>query len=199
VLVLHGNADAAFQCAHYADSLQEVAPLDVFLIEYPGYADRPGAPSERSLYAAAEEGFALLATNAPIFLVGESLGTGVAAYLAGAHPDRVAGVVLLAPFDSLVAVGQHQMPIFPVGLMLADRFPSEEHLRGYHGPVAILVVADDQVVPSAFGRALYESYPGPKQLWESPHGGHDSIASQPRTWWREVFEVLGNASPPGVR
>src|SRR2546426_176397 len=38
VLILHGNAGCAFQAGHYADALQQAAPLDVFIVEYPGYA-----------------------------------------------------------------------------------------------------------------------------------------------------------------
>ena len=39
----------------------------------------------------------LLGTNRPVYLVGESFGSGVAAYLAGTRPDRVAGLMLLSP------------------------------------------------------------------------------------------------------
>jgi hypothetical protein len=69
----------------------------VFVVEYPGYADRSGKPTERTLEASADEAFRSLTTNSPIYLVGESLGTGVASYLAGRYPDKVAGVALLAP------------------------------------------------------------------------------------------------------
>ena len=54
VLITHGNARCAFQCGHYADVIQQVAPLDVFMVEYPGYADRPGKPTERSLDKSAD-------------------------------------------------------------------------------------------------------------------------------------------------
>ena len=95
VLVTHGNACCAFQCGHYADAIQKAGAFDVFLMEYPGYADRPGAPSERTLEESASEAFQLLPTNCPVYLVGESLGTGVAAYLAGRYPNQVAGVALV--------------------------------------------------------------------------------------------------------
>src|SRR5438552_10091344 len=83
VLITHGNASCALESSHYADAIQRVALFDVFIIEYPGYADCPGVPSERTIDETAAEAFQLLTTNSPIHLVGESLGTGVAAYLAG--------------------------------------------------------------------------------------------------------------------
>jgi pimeloyl-ACP methyl ester carboxylesterase len=186
VLILHGNAGCAFQCGHYADVIQQAAPLDVFIVEFPGYADRPGKPTERSLEDSAVEGLQSLPANVPTYLVGESLGTGVATYLAGRFPDRVAGVALLAPYNRLADVAQAHMPIFPVKLLLVDRFPSEDHLRNYHGPVASLVAGKDQVVPEKFGRRLHDGYAGPKQLWEFPDGDHGTVMLQPPEIWKEI-------------
>lgn len=188
VLVMHGNGGCAFQCAHYADALQQAAPLDVFIVEYPGYENRPGSPSETGLDAAAEEAFALLATNRPIYLLGESLGTGVATYLAGKHSSEVAGVVLLAPYDRLSAVGQAHFPFLPVTLILRDGFSSDQYLRAYHGLVAILVADGDTVVPERFGRRLYDSYAGPKRLWEFPGGNHGTVMTQPSEIWRQIID-----------
>ena len=188
VLMTHGNAGCAFQCGHYADVIQQAAPFDVFFVEYPGYENRPGAPTERSLDKASDEAFELLATNRPIYLAGESLGTGVATYLAGKHSNEVAGVVLLAPYNKLAAVAQTHMVILPVALLLVDRFPSEDYLRTYRGPVAMLVGGRDNVVPERFGRRLYDAYEGPKRLWEFPEGNHGTVMLQPPEVWRQIIE-----------
>jgi pimeloyl-ACP methyl ester carboxylesterase len=188
VLITHGNAGCAFQCGHYADAIQQAALLDVYIVEYPGFENRPGSPTERNLDRAADEALQLLATNRPIYLVGESLGTGVATYLAGKHPDAISGVVLLAPYNNLAAVGQAHMVILPVGLLLVDRFPSEKYLRAYHGPVAMLVGGQDNVVPERFGRRLYDAYDGPKHLWEFPEGNHGTVMLQPPKVWRQIIE-----------
>ena len=68
-------------------------PVNVFILEYPGYGARAGSPSEKSFLAAAEEAFAMLTNAGPIYVVGESLGTGVAAYLAKTHSRQVSGLV----------------------------------------------------------------------------------------------------------
>jgi pimeloyl-ACP methyl ester carboxylesterase len=188
VLITHGNSGCAFQCGHYADMIQQAAPLDVFIVEYPGYENRPGSPSEHGLYRAADEGLQLINTNRPIYAVGESLGTGVAAYLAGTHPDKIAGAVLLAPYNSLVSVGQSHMVILPVALMLVDRFPAEKYLRTYHGPVAMLVGGRDNVIPERFGRRLYDAYNGPKRLWEFPEGNHGTVMMQPPEIWKQIID-----------
>jgi pimeloyl-ACP methyl ester carboxylesterase len=188
VLITHGNAGCAFQCGQYADAIQQAAPLDVYIVEYPGFENRPGSPSERSLDRSADEALQLLATNRPIYLAGESLGTGVATYLAGKYPNKVSGVVLLAPYNNLAAVGQAHMVILPVYLLLVDRFPSEKYLRSYHGPVAMLVAGEDNVIPERFGHRLYDAYDGPKRLWEFPQGNHGTVMLQPPEIWKQIID-----------
>jgi uncharacterized protein len=186
VLITYGNGSDAAGCAHYADAVQSVAAFDVFILEYPGYADRSGSPSQRSLFLAANEAFLLLDTNTPIYLLGESLGSGVAAHLAGTHPDKIAGAILISPYNRLTSVAQHHLPILPVGLLLVDRFPSEDYLRQYHGPVGMVVGGRDTVVPEKFGLRLYIGYAGPKRLWEFPQAGHIEIPEPATNFWREV-------------
>ncbi len=187
VLIVYGNGSCATGCAHYADVIQGIAAFDVFIVEYPGYADRPGSPSQKSLFRAADEAFQLLATNRPVYLVGESLGTGVAAYLAGTHPDQVAGVVLFAPYNRLADAAQYHYPILPVDLLLVDRFPSEDYLRNYHGPVGVLVAGQDQVVPEKLGRRLYDGYAGPKRLWEFTGDDHGTIMFRLPNVWQQII------------
>jgi len=188
VLITYGNGSWTVGCAHYANDIQNLASFDVFILEYPGYADRAGSPSQKNIFRAADEAFQLLATNQPVYLVGESLGSGVAAYLAGTHPDKIAGILLLSPYNRLVDVAQDHMPLLPVWLLLVDRFPSEDFLRHYHGPVGIVVDGRDTVVPEKFGLRLYDSYAGPKQLWQFPDGNHISILEPPEKFWGEVLK-----------
>src|SRR5437899_12560508 len=56
VLIFHVNAGCEIDRAHYADALQNAAPFDVYILEYPGYGSRSGSPSESSIFAAANEG-----------------------------------------------------------------------------------------------------------------------------------------------
>jgi uncharacterized protein len=189
VLVLYGNGSCTLNSTHYAEDIQKVGNLDVYILEYPGYADRPGAPSQSSLFAAADDALATLGTNQPVYLVGESLGSGVAAHLAGTFPDRVGGVLLVSPFNRLTGVAQFHMPLLPVGLILADRYPSEDFLKKYHGPVGITVDGRDNVVPERFGRALYDHYAGPKHLWSFPSGTHITIVEPADKFWSEVLAL----------
>jgi hypothetical protein len=186
ILIFHGNGDYAAGFSFLADEIQSAGSFDVFILEYPGYADRSGSPSQRSLFRAADEAFQLLGTNRPVYLVGQSLGSDVAAYLAGTHPDKVAGVILISPFNRLTSVAQNHYPFLPVWLLLLDRFPSEDYMRNYHGPVGVVVDGYDNIVPEKFGLSLYNGYAGSKQLWEFPRGGHTAIVEPPDKFWKEV-------------
>jgi uncharacterized protein len=188
VLIVYGNGSSATGCAHYADDIQHVASLDVFIVEYPGYADRAGSPTEKNLFHSADQALQLLATDLPTYVLGESLGTGVAAYLAGTQPERIAGLILLSPYDFLANVAQHRMPFLPARYLLVDRFPSTDYLRNYHGPVAVVVDGRDDIVPEKFGKQLYDAYAGPKQLWQFPGGFHITIMEPPAKFWSEVLD-----------
>lgn len=195
VLIVYGAGSWSLRCASYADQIQAVAPCDIFVLEYPGYADRTGVPTERNLFQAADEALQALGANQPVYVVGESLGTGVAAYLAGTHPEKVAGLILLSPFNRLTDVAQYRKPFLPARLLLVDRFPSEDYLRNYHGPVGIVVDGQDDVVPEKFGRRLGDGYTGPKQFWEFPYGYHTSIMEPPTQFWKEVMNFWQSNRP----
>lgn len=191
MLVFHGNAGYAAQRGYFN---QGFSPnIAIYIMEYPGYGTREGRPSEKTFYAAGEEAMKQLGEerSGRLFLGGESLGTGVACYLASAHPERVSGLFLSTPFTTLVDVARSHYPIFPVGLLMRDRYESTEHLKTYDGPVAMLIAGRDEVVPARFGKQLYEEYHGPKQIWLQEERSHNTLNYSPASdWWSEVVTFL---------
>lgn len=187
VLVVHGNAGCALDREYLARPFQAAAALDVYLLEYPGYGARSGSPSLPSLLAAAEEAFSLLDKTKPVYVVSESLGTGVATYLAHKHPEDVAGLLLFTPYNDLAQVAQRQLPFVPVYLLLRDRFRPAVWLGNYHGPVKFVLAGADEVIPPKFGQRLYEQYAGPKEIQIIPHAAHNEVFDQELEWWQEVL------------
>jgi hypothetical protein len=170
--------------------------VDVFVLEYPGYGSRGGSPSMKSLLEAADEAFALLPAGQPIYLVAESLGTGVAAHLAKRNRARVSGMVLFAPYDDLASVGQRQMPVFPVKLLLRDRFQPSQWLSAFGGPIHVVLAEQDRIIPAELGRKLYEDYLGAKAMEVIAGAGHNDIATQPVEWWRRLFATWQEKRSP---
>ena len=188
VLVVHGNAGSAGDRDYLARPICQAADVDVFVLEYPGYGARAGAPSRKSFNAAAEAAFALLPSDKPRYVVCESIGAGVGTHLAKAHPTEVAGLALFVPYHRLAWVAQRQMPLLPAGWLLRDRFAPSEDLQSYRGPVKIVVAERDEIIPAESGRRLFESYAGPKDLLIVSGARHNEVTEQTPEWWREVLK-----------
>jgi pimeloyl-ACP methyl ester carboxylesterase len=178
-LLLHGNAGCASGWFHYGDGLQSATSTDFYILEYPAYGGRPGSPKQTTILAAADEAMKNLSPTCSVYVIGESLGTGPACYLAGKYSSRVAGILLVAPYNNMGAAAQNHLRFFPVKWILRDKYPSDRWLQNYRGPLAISIGERDTVIPSALGRKLYEGYAGPKRLWVEPNATHDDL-HQPR-------------------
>lgn len=187
VLVAHGNAGCALDRDYLARPLHTALPLDVYVLEYPGYGAREGSPRLKDILAAGEEALAALPSELPVYLVSESIGAGVVAHLAKVHPERVNGLALFVPYDDLGNVGQAAMPWLPVKLLLRDRFQPARWLADYRGPMKVVLAGADEVIPTRFGQRLFDGYGGPKSLQVIPGARHNEVAEQSPEWWREVF------------
>ncbi|HEV2319354.1 MAG TPA: alpha/beta hydrolase, partial [Verrucomicrobiae bacterium] len=75
----------------------------------------------------------------------------------------------------------------PVSLLAVDTFPSKEYLRNYHGKVGVTVDGKDVVVPEKFGLRLFDSYHGPKRLWQYPNGSHCQIDNPQAVFWKQAI------------
>jgi pimeloyl-ACP methyl ester carboxylesterase len=195
ILMLHGNAGCAPEWFHYADGFESVEPVDFYILEYPGYGGRPGSPTQSSILWAAEDAFTNLPASCQICLTGESLGTGPACYLAGKENDRISGMFLVAPYNNLTAAARKHLPLFPVKWMLRDKFPSDEWLQNYHGPLAILLAEKDTVIPNELGRKLFDDYPGAKKLWVEPGATHQDVHRPRAALWAEVIAFWNKPTP----
>ena len=205
VLVMHGNAGQALDRGYWARlfrGLHESGPWEVLVLEYPGYGPRPGTPSEPALRDAALQAMDLLQAQraGPVLLLGESLGSGVAAHVAAARPETVAGLLLVTPFASLGAVAQHHMPFLPVSLLLRDRFDTLALLAGFDRPMVIVTGSDDSIVPEQLALPLQAAHRGKLLHWSQPGAGHNTIDVDPRAaGWREIDAFLAAHLPgPGA-
>lgn len=183
ILIFHGNAGSALDRTYYEHGFA-TAPgsWELIIFEYPGYGPRPGSPSEKSVLQAAETALSsLLAEDqTPVYLIGESLGSGPACHLAGKYPEAVAGLWLVTPFTSLVDVARAHYPFLLVRLMMRDRYDNLGALDGYRGPLFILAAEHDRVVPARLARRLYEEAKTPhKRFLEQSGADHNTLDLSP--------------------
>jgi uncharacterized protein len=173
LLYFHGNAG---NLANRSERVRKylVRGLGVFILSYRGYSGSTGRPSEQANVADAKLAYeALIAEGvAPddIIVYGESLGSGVAVQLAAEKP--VGGLVLDAPYTSIVDVAAAAYPFFPVRPFLFDRYESLRYLPRIDAPLLVIHGEDDEVIPVAMGRAVYAAADVPKEIVTFPGAGH---------------------------
>jgi hypothetical protein len=192
VAVFHGNAGSASDRDHYVAALEPLG-YSVLLLEYPGFGARPGKLSEPAFVADAVASLqrAIREADAPIFLMGESLGAGVAASVVGTGQVPVGGIGLITPWDTLPNLAQSLYWFLPTRLLVRDQYDSVQNLRRYRGPVAVLMAEQDEIIPRRHTMALYESLSEPKRLWVFPGATHNRWPNEPEAgWWREAVEFL---------
>ena len=197
LLAFHGNAGSALDRTYLVDAFASAAPalpLDVVLVEYPGYGPRPGSPTQAAILAAAREAIAAARAEGkgPVLLAGESLGSAVAALAAAEAPSEVAGLVLVTPLASVPAVAARHYPFLPAAFF-RDPWRTDRALPRFGGPVAFLLAGEDEVTFADLGRALFDAYPGPKRLWVDARAGHNGLDWRPGLQrWREMVEVAAS-------
>ena len=192
VLVFHGNAGAALHRTYYIDALQRLG-YRVIIAEYPGYGVRSGTPSEAALIkdGIATAKLALREFKEPLFLCGESLGSGVVAGIVASLEVPVKGLLLITPFDEMAKVAQHHYWYFLARWLLLDKFNNVPKLRGFQGHIAVLLAEQDQVIPNRRTMALFDALPERKKLWSFENAGHNSLPLEPwRPWWKEAMQFI---------
>ena len=174
-LYLHGNNANLTSRGNVTriDQLRSLG-LNVLAVEYPGFGEVPGIPTERGLMSAANTMYTYLrdVKHVPaekIVIYGWSLGTGVAIPLASQVPE--AAVVVEGAFTSVMRRAQALYPYLPIRWMVRNPFLSEDYVPAIKAPVLVLHSPEDQTIPFADGQKVYGLVSGPKEFVEL-RGGH---------------------------
>ena len=163
ILFLHGNAG---NLDNRIDKLNFLGNMDInfLIIAWRGYSGNPGKPSETGLYKDALGGIEWLnkkgISNDQIILYGESLGTAITTEVA--QNKNFAGIILEAPFTSMVDMGQKIYPIFPVKFLLKDKYESKNKIKNIKSPILVLHGRKDKIVPFYMGEKIFEMANNPK-------------------------------------
>lgn len=160
----------------------------VYLVDYRGYGASDGSPDERALFSDALALYDVAhARHASVAVVGRSLGSGVASYLASRRPlERLA---LVTPFDSLVAVAQSHYPLFPIGRIATERYESSRYIATYAGPVLVLRAGRDEVVPQESTDRLIAAMRARPTVKTFPLAGHNTI-SDDEQYGRDLADFM---------
>ena len=155
IIYFGGNGESVI---HNAPEFSHYFPnKTVYLVNYRGYAGSSGTPSEAALYNDAQVIFDYVAQHhQSIAVIGRSLGSGVATYLATQR--EIKKLALITPFDSIKEVAQKAYPLYPISLLLKDKYDSIGRAHNIKADNLILIAADDQVIPRQHAEKLAAAF-----------------------------------------
>jgi hypothetical protein len=197
IIHCHGNAGNLGHRVALAAELHRLG-LNVFLFDYRGYGRSHGWPSERGLYRDARAAYEFVraqygnAEKPPILVHGQSLGGAVAAQLACDKPVR--GLILESAFTSAPDMARQLYPLLPARLLCAARYDTLASVQRLAIPKLIAHSAEDEMIPYAMSRRLFEAAAPPKRFVTLGGGHNDGVwtAEYQRALRDFIVQTLGS-------
>ena len=167
----------------------------IYLVNYRGYGGSSGKPTEVGLFSDAIAIFDnVLAAHKNIAVIGRSLGSGVAMHLAANR--AVSQVVLITPYDSILAIAKKQFPLFPISLLLKDQYDSVGLANKVSAPVLVLAGGQDRIIPLSHSQKLVDALGIRNDKWQEnvtmivfEQAGHNNI-SQSVNYYKNLTSFL---------
>ncbi len=200
MLFFHGNGSHRARRLSWYELFRSIN-VDVLAMDYRGYADSEGQPSERALTedAAATWKYATQTLGYrpdQIVIAGESLGGGVGVKLASSvcqHGEQPGGLILVSTFSSMLDTACNRFSWLPVRYLLIDRYRSDLEIPYVTCPVLQFHGTADSIVPLPLAQLLQDVTPAksqggvPKKLVLFRGTGHNDVLNRNG---REVQEEI---------
>ena len=175
--------------------------MTVLAMNYRGYGDSRGIPGEEHMV---EDGCMLydwLASRRNvdakrIAVIGRSLGSGVAVQVAKERP--ASAMVLVTPYDSILAIAQRRFRGVPVSFVLKHRFESVKYAAQLKAPTYILRAASDDIVPHSHTDQLVSQLPSVRLDETVPDSDHMDIPYLPETQQRIARFLTAQFAPAAL-
>jgi len=175
IIYFGGNADDATRFLLHVEKLND---FNIVIFNYRGYLQSSGKPSEINLFNDALKIYDKFADGSRIIVVGRSLGSGVAVYLASKR--KVSGVVLITPYDSIASLAEQKYPFLPINLILKYKFESIKYIEKIKSPIAIIEGKDDTTIPNSHTRRLSKKIKNLSKIVVLEKTTHADVLSHPR-------------------
>lgn len=182
-----GQSRALLYFGGNAETLQQARTLladccpgwSAYFLPYRGYGGNGGEPSRDAILTDALAMYDTVASRhpgQPVAVIGRSLGSGVASWVASQRPTSK--LVLVTPFDSLSNVAKAHYPWLPVDWLMHERYDSADWLRGRTPPTLVMRATDDEVIPAANTDALLRALPASTRVVDIK-GDHNNLSAHP--------------------
>jgi pimeloyl-ACP methyl ester carboxylesterase len=176
IIYFGGNAETV---DNNVDEFSLIFPSHaVYLFKYRGYSGSGGEPTEAGNYSDALALYDKIKEQyADISIIGRSLGSGVATYLASKR--EIKKLVLITPFDSLESVAQEAYRMYPMSLLVKDKYDSFSRAKEIKSSILIIMAEHDQVIGKEHTKRLIRALPASQLKVEIiRNAGHNNISNQ---------------------
>lgn len=197
VLFLHGNGEN-LETLRRGGLIEPLLALraPILIIDYPGYGNSGGVPSEASLTEAALRALAWLREALPehrVVIIGWSLGAALALHAASSGSAQVIGVVAISPWTSLTEVASLHFPAWMVRVVLREQYDSLSAAARVRCPSLVIHGGADAIIPAEQGRRIADSLRDSRWV-EIPAAGHNDLLAFSEVW-SEIGRFLHRIAP----
>lgn len=206
LLYLHGARQNLGRSTYRMEQMRGLG-FSVLAIDYRGFGNSTDElPSQTGVVEDAAAAWRWLGEHrpgAPRYLFGHSLGGAIAVQLAaqladGPVTEAPKGVIVEGTFTSTSDMfATFKWGWLPISMLITERFDSLAAAPRIKAPLLVVHGSDDSLVPSRFGRSLYERATAAKRFLLIEGGTHSTTtwrgAEQYRDALREFFGLGGAA------
>jgi pimeloyl-ACP methyl ester carboxylesterase len=179
VFYLHGNAGSLHNWGSVAKLYTDLH-YDVFIPDYPGYGKSTGSiKSKAQLFDVIQTAYNEMKRRYPekkIIVLGYSIGTGPAAYLASSNHPKL--LILQAPYYNLTDMVRHNYPIIPT-FLLRYKLQTNQYLKDCKMPVVIFHGNEDEVIYYGSSLKLKKEMKSGDTLITLNGQGHNGMTDNP--------------------
>ncbi len=156
LLYFGGNSESV---EHNLASFQQQFPnRTIYFMNYRGFGGSQGSPNEAGIYSDALALFDKAhEQHQQIDVIGRSLGSGVASYLA--IKRSVNKLILITAYDSIEAIASRKFVFFPVRFILKDRYRSLLRAPKLIMPTLLVTAENDKMIPREHTDNLWNALP----------------------------------------
>ena len=178
ILYFGGNGESVVFSA--PDMARLFPSHTVYLFNYRGYGSSSGKPEERGLYSDAQHIYdQIKLRHDDISIIGHSLGSGVVTFLASERD--VGKLVLITPFDSIKNVAQKKFWMYPMSLLLKDKFDSIGRVERVKAQTLVIAAENDEIIGRRHTENLIRAFPAAQIKVEIiKNAGHNTLSADKR-------------------
>jgi len=206
LLTFHGNAGNIGHRLPIGKVLSESLGCHVFMMEYRGYGQSTGSPSEDGLTVDGQTALDFVRNHpelrgTKIVVYGQSLGGALTIKLVAANQEAgdIAGVILENTFTSIRKLIPTIMPPAKyIARLCHQQWASDEtmtKITDSNLPILFMSGLRDEIVPPVMMKTLFESCKARKVWKDFPNGDHNSTVAEPgyfdAIWSFLTRDILG--------